>query len=391
MDQSCKALVDSSRSYVHLNPSLTEEVRTSIQSVVAKHSFSSNLCWVMSSGTSSGSEASFKLIGLTHEAFRASAEAVNTHLNVTAQDRWYNLLPLFHVGGLGILYRAQSSQTECVNDWEPGFKWNPHNFVKACQRYGITLTSLVPTQVFDLIQAKLIPPKDLRAIVVGGARLSTELYLEGRKAGWPLLPSFGMTEAASQIATAKLESLFGPLESPALQLLSHVRASTTSDQVLLLAGPSLLAGYYAFNDGMEPVWHNPLDALGWYKTQDRALIQNNELTVLSRVDDVIKIRGENVNLASLRQRLETLKIKLNLSGEYALVALPDARLGHLLVLTSDKLEAPLNELELAFNQQSLPYERIEKIIAPIEIPKSSLGKIRYEILTQNLIGCYLEK
>jgi O-succinylbenzoic acid--CoA ligase len=339
----------------------------------------------MSSGTSSSSEGSFKLIGLTHEAFRASAEAVNKHLKVTNQDRWYNLLPLFHVGGLGILYRAQCSQTECFNDWEPSFKWNPHNFVKACNQYRITLTSLVPTQVFDLVQAKLSPPKELRAMVVGGARLTPELYLAGRKAGWPLLPSFGMTEAASQIATADLESLLGPLDSPPLYLLSHVRATTHSDQVLLLKGPSLLTGYYEFHDGFEPTWHNPLDALGWYKTQDRALIQNDELKVLSRVDDVIKVRGENVNLSTLRQRLDTTKLKLNLSGEYALVALPDARLGHLLVLTSDTLDAQINELESAFNQQSLPFERIEKIIAPMEIPKSSLGKIRYEILTQNLI------
>ena len=63
-------------------------------------------------------------------------------------------------------------------------------------------SSLVPAQVLDLVRAGLRPPPVLRAIVVGGGAISAELYRDARALGWPVLPSYGMTECCSQIATA---------------------------------------------------------------------------------------------------------------------------------------------------------------------------------------------
>lgn len=385
MDRSWQHLIDSSQSHVHLNPALNKEISSTITTVALAHQSDVPLSWIMSSGTTSTSEHNFKLIALAAKAFLCSAQAVNAHLEVTANDRWYNLLPLFHVGGLGILYRAQSSNTECINRWEPGYKWNPIDFVKDCERSQITLTSLVPTQIYDLVQAQIPAPKCLRAIVIGGARLTTELYTSARQLGWPLLPSFGMTEAASQIATARLESLTSAHTEVPLQVLSHLRVATNADQQLLVAGTSLLEGYYEFQQGQQPLWVQPKDALGWYKTQDRVLLENNELTVLSRLDDVIKVRGENVNLASLRQRFEALHLQLNIQADCALLAIPDARTGHKIIAAGTEDSELFAKLIETFNQSSLPFERIEQRFAPVEIPKSSLGKVRYELLLTSLL------
>ena len=70
---------------------------------------------------------------------------------------------------------------------------------------GVTHTSLVPTQVHDLVKADLRAPETLKAIVVGGGHLDAATGRLARTLGWPVLASYGMTEAASQIATQTLE------------------------------------------------------------------------------------------------------------------------------------------------------------------------------------------
>src|SRR5207253_1068669 len=94
-----------------------------------------------------------------------------------------------------------------------GGEWNPARTVKKWKDRKVTLTSLVPTQVFDLVSANLTAPKNLRAAVIGGGALDPSLYLKARELGWALLPSYGLTECASQVATASLDSL-GKKEFP---------------------------------------------------------------------------------------------------------------------------------------------------------------------------------
>ena len=54
----------------------------------------------------SGTEGQRKWVGLTKAAMLVSARAVNAHFAVTTADRWLLALPLWHVGGFGILARA---------------------------------------------------------------------------------------------------------------------------------------------------------------------------------------------------------------------------------------------------------------------------------------------
>ncbi len=86
-------------------------------------------------------------------------------------------------------------------------------FAEEMNEGAVTLTSLVPTQVHDLVQCALACPPSLRAVVVGGAELDPVLGERARELGWPVLQSYGMTEAASQVATASLASLDRPYAS----------------------------------------------------------------------------------------------------------------------------------------------------------------------------------
>ena len=161
--------------------------------------------WVATSGTSSDAPGRVRWVALSKQAFLASAGAVNAHLAATASDVWAHALPLFHVGGLGILARAHLSGARVVAAVRG--RWEPSAFRDAAEGAGATLAALVPSQVHDLVQARLDSPSSLRAVVVGGARLEPSLYRAARERGWPCLPSYGLTETCSQVATASLESL----------------------------------------------------------------------------------------------------------------------------------------------------------------------------------------
>lgn len=399
-----KNLIELNSSQLHLNPTLPDSLKKTITSLVAKplkvektgrvvegQADSKNeetpFVWILSSGTSSSHHDQYKLIALTHKAFIASAEAVNKHLQVGKQDVWINVLPHFHVGGLGIFYRALISKTEVRNMWSPEAKWNPHVFSQACNDSQATLTSLVPTQVYDLVRENIMAPPSLRAVVVGGAHLNSALYDKARSLGWPLLPSYGMTEACSQIATAPLESLNLNSSTPSLQLLEHIQVrQMESSSQLMIKGPSLLKGFYLILNGKCQEWCYPLDSEGWFLTQDCADIERPFISLSSRVDDIVKIKGEMVNLSTLRHRLDQLCLRLDLHIDCTICGVPDERDGHKLALIGMSSSESLHKLFTTFNDLVLPFEKLSRCIDSVEIPRNSLGKILHKQLAESIRG-----
>jgi len=117
----------------------------------------------------SGSTGSAKWVALSKKALLTSAKAVNAHLQSTAKDCWINPLPYFHVGGLGIYARSYLAKSKMIAYEE---KWNPHTFVLQANANQATLSSLVPTQLYDIVKEGLTAPKSLRAIIIGGGSLS---------------------------------------------------------------------------------------------------------------------------------------------------------------------------------------------------------------------------
>src|SRR5690349_2632783 len=89
----------SAESHVLLNPRMPREEEMRLRSFVTD--LPGHL-WLSTSGTT----GALKLTALSKQAMLASAAAVNRHLQSNAKDVWYCVLPLFHVGGLGILARA---------------------------------------------------------------------------------------------------------------------------------------------------------------------------------------------------------------------------------------------------------------------------------------------
>lgn len=338
----------------------------------------SGVVWIQSSGTRSG--AGMKWIALDREAVETSARTVNRWLKSKSTDRWLRALPRYHIGGYAIEVRARLSRARL---FEYKLKWSSYKFVEVLNRHRITLTSLVPTQVFDLVECQLKSPDSLRAVIVGGGELSEDLYLKARQLGWPLLPSYGLTECASQVATASLASI--KLKSyPSLEILPHVKAEL-SGGVLNLRSKSICRWIVRIHPNGEMTVEAP--ALGGsFRTEDRAELYEQSIKILGRKDQIVKRLGVLVDLnriqleVSREFNLVIQKYKLTNKSEtrHLIWSRPDTREGAVLIWVTDARNS-FEILERAmgcYNVSASGPNRIQTYYWVPRIPRTSLGKLK---------------
>ncbi len=232
----------------------------------------------------SGSSGEPKGVELSRGAFKAAAEASAERLGWREDDRWLLGLSFAHVGGLSILTRCLAARRPVVI--VSASRFSAGEVAHAIERDRVTLLSLVPTQLRQLLDLQPIwrPPAHLRSVLLGGAAADDALLEAGRARGWPLLVTYGMTEACSQIATQPPEELDQtPLErGNSLPLLPGFEARIVDD-CIQVRSPTLLTNYQP--RGAHP---DPRTADGWLVTQDLGRIDaRGRLEVLGRRDDLI--------------------------------------------------------------------------------------------------------
>lgn len=368
-------------SHLLLNPRLKAEDRASLENLFKTYSpgHSAHL-WLTSSGTTGEAGHSWRLVSLSKRAFLVSAGAVNDHLTVVSKDRWFHPLPDFHVGGLGIRARAFSSDSEVIPYSGKTEKWSPQNCYRELSESRATLTSLVPTQLFDFCAAGLSAPKNLRAVLIGGAALAPGLYSRARSLGWPILTTYGFTECCSQVATAALESLSTTEDGvlPFLKIMSHVEVRENAAGCLQVKSEALLTGF-AIQDKSGVSWQDPKRE-GWFDTQDIGLVSKGYLSILSRSDQRLKISGEFVDLQRLNQILEDLRAERGIREDAVIAAKSDDRRGHYLRLVFDR-HLPTPEALLAdLNERLPPLAKVTELSPVDQVPRNALGKLMYKQL-----------
>ena len=325
------------------------------------------LILIPSSGSSKKADESVKVFIHTYETVLQAAHRVNDFFSITDQDVWGNLLPAFHVGGFSIYARGFLSGSKIVTtDWRSfNLDWVEEN--------KVTLISLVPTQVFDLVQRGWKSPQKLRHVFVGGAALSDELFVQATELGWPIVKTYGMTETCSMIAVS---------DQPGheYQLLPgvHLESVGSSEQAVVQC-PSIALGHYQ-------LIQTQLKIQKWvqgYSLPDRISVCQNRIQFLGRAQNQIKILGEGVSLDRIQSLWESI------DRDSVIIHLPDERAENKLVLVAVQ---PIDSATVqTFNQKLKPFERIKWMAIVPQIPRSDLGKILYgqlqlDIANQELIS-----
>ena len=294
----------------------------------------------------SGTTAAPKPVVLTGSNFEASAHGSAAALGLDPAERWLCPMPLTHVGGLSIPIRSAIYATTTVLHG----RFDTEAVLRELMDPGrrITLVSLVPTMLARLLDAGLERPGALRWALLGGGPIPPPLLERAERAGVPVAPTYGMTEACSQIAT------FG-------RPLPGVEVRLGDDGEILVRGPIVSAG--------------ALSPDGWLHTGDLGRFDGEErLEIVGRKSDTIVSGGENVAPAEV----EAVLLEHPAVSDAAVHARADPEWGEAVVATvvlRDGVSAAAEELR-AHCAARLAGFKVPKAVGFAEtLPRTASGKL----------------
>ena len=231
------------------------------------------LAILFTSGTTGRSKGAV----LSAAAFAAAADASALNLGWRDDDRWLLALTPAHVGGLSILIRClRARRTVVLGPVAP----------ETIARHRVTLVSLVPTQAQRLLAAGWSPPAHVRALLLGGGPAPPALLAATDDGGWPVLTTYGLTEACAQVTTQR-PGTRNRGERGSGPPLPGVGVRISAAGTIQVGGPTLMTGYL----------HHaaPFTEDGWLETGDVGRLDDAGcLHVLARRSDLIVSGGENV-------------------------------------------------------------------------------------------------
>lgn len=219
--------------------------------------------------TTSGTTGTPKVVDLTTAQICFSAMGSMLRLGHLPGDRWLDCLPLHHVGGLAILYRAAWGAA-CVER----AAFDPAAIAARLDSGAVQLASLTPAMLAAVLDARAEAPfpAGLRALLIGGAALPPDLAARCERLGAPVHPTWGMSEAGSQICTDGVPLAFARVQ--------------TRGEALVVSGPIAPGGHLV--------------------TADRGRVHpDGQVEVFGRRDDVIISGGENLDPAAIEAALCT--------------------------------------------------------------------------------------
>lgn len=315
----------------------------------------------------SGSTGSRKYVLLSETNLLASVRASAANLPLGREDAWWMAMPSAHVGGLAILVRCLVAGATVRSS--PRF--SAAAFEEALSD-GITVASLVPTMLRTLLGATQREqlPGSLRAILIGGGPCTPALARSARSAGFPILLTWGMSEAGSQIATQSGSASFSLAEQD-LATVGTLLPGFELRQVSGIAhvrGDSITMGYHP--PGAAP---SAIDADGWLNTRDRIQeMPNGHLRIIGRGTDLIISGGENVYPAEVEAVLESLPFV----RAACVVGLPDEKWGERVHAAIAWTDGPASEAALAAVREELGALKCPRRIQSVEeLPVNVNGKV----------------
>jgi o-succinylbenzoate---CoA ligase len=215
--------------------------------------------------TSTGSTGANNEIALTASAVLASAKAANKYLGAHFGETWSLLLPLTHIAAVNVLVRSLELGTIPVN-----LVGHSGEFPK------VDYTAIVPTQLYNALNGDdrlLKHLQSAKAVLVGGAALTSELEAQANAAGINVVTTYGMSETSGGCVYNG-----EPLEG--------IQVAITDSGFIKVSGPVLASDL-------------ELDAQSCFVTSDRGELIAGRLKVLGRGDDVIISGGENISLSEI--------------------------------------------------------------------------------------------
>ena len=198
-----------------------------------------------------------------------SAQHVSRKCKFTSKSKWLLNLPMFHVSGLGIMFRSFLNNSELLIGNLDDFN-------------SITHISCVEKQLSLLIKYKT---KSLQCALIGGSKISNTLINIALDKNIPIYKTYGLTESGSAITISKITKTTSHTSG---ECLAHSKIKIMN-KFIYIQSESLAKSY------LTPTGTKKLTSTNWFKTNDLGYIDNKKLVVTKRADSIIIINGENIS------------------------------------------------------------------------------------------------
>ncbi|MDO9299734.1 MAG: o-succinylbenzoate--CoA ligase [Anaerolineales bacterium] len=329
----------------------------------------------------SGTTGSPKGAMLTFANHHASALASAERLGVDPHDRWLLTMPLYHIGGMSIAFRAAIYGITIV--LHSGFDVDAVHH--ALTNENITHVSLVPTMLHRLLEKypDFTPSPSLRAILLGGAGAPASLLETAITLNLPIALTYGLTEAASQVATstpeqvrAKPGSVGKPLQDTSIDIVDESGKSLPNGEIggIVVSGGTVMQGYLDYDRPdrflRSPRRGKPVRSI---HTGDIGYLDSDgDLWVLTRRSDLIVSGGENV----YPEEVERVLLTHPAVSEACIFGIPDSEWGQS-VAAAVVLREPCNgENLIQFLRGQVAGYKVPRHIVFVEsLPHTASGKL----------------
>jgi O-succinylbenzoic acid--CoA ligase len=356
------------------------ETATRIESLEPRDIILSNESSIIFTSSKTGHK---KGVILTIENFTASATASNTLTGLGSGDWWGVSLPLYHVGGLGIIFRTlfAGAGSNFLNGLSSRY------ILSELSKHNLTHLSLVPTVLDELISESeksgvesLGYLSSMKAFILAGAASSKQLLGKIVQFDLPVLSAWGMTETTAHCTCMSIEdprekvSTVGrPFHHTSLKLVDDGREVSDEGEILV-KGPTVCKGY------LDPSAPAPKIVNEWLYTGDLGSIdREGYLTIKGRIDDMFISGGENIHAAEIESAIKGYwKVK-----DVAIIPVSHPKWGHRPVMvaeTKDGFQIEIEEIKEYLTDKIAKIKIPDEVHIVPELPRTAIGKINYKEL-----------
>ena len=328
----------------------------------------------------SGTTSRPKQVPLRQKNLAASARHIGNTLSLTPDDRCMNIMPLFHIHGLiaaTLSSLAAGSSVFCTS----GF--NALRFFAQLDEAHPTWYTAVPTMHQAILtradrNAESIARNPLRLIRSSSASLPPQVMAALESTfNAPVIESYGMTEAAHQMAANPLPPRARKPGSVGVAAGPEVGPGETGEVVI--KGPNVTAGYVNNEKANAEAFTN-----GWFRTGDQGYLDDEGyLWLTGRLKEIINRGGEKIS----PREIDEVLLDHPSVAQVCTFAMPHDRLGEEVaaaVVLLDGIPATERELRDFCSGRLADFKVPRKVVILPEIPKGATGKVQRIGLAEKL-------
>ncbi len=338
----------------------------------------------------SGTTSRPKIVPLSHANVTASARHIGETLALSPKDKCLNIMPLFHIHGL--IAAVLSSLAAGASVWcTPGF-----NALKAfswLEEVDPTWYTAVPTMHQAILaraprNKEIVEKLKLRLIRSSSSSLPPQVMTALEETfGAPVIESYGMTEAAHQMASnplpprARKPGAVGVAAGPEVAIMDEEGNLLDQGEIgeVVIRGPNVTKGYEANEAANASAFTD-----GWFRTGDQGVFdEEGYLRLTGRLKEIINRGGEKIS----PREVDEVLMDHEAVAQVVTFAMPHPKLGEEVaaaVVLREGASATDREIRDFVATRLADFKVPRKLLILDEIPKGATGKLQRIGLAEKL-------